>query len=56
MTAENKSAEEVSQHRSEDVEDVQKPSNVPVKGGDVAAQLIGNQHIVLTEEDVSFVL
>ncbi|KAH7376769.1 major facilitator superfamily domain-containing protein [Plectosphaerella cucumerina] len=51
MTAENKSAEEVSQHRSEDVEDVQKPSNVPVKGGDVAAQLIGNQHIVLTEED-----
>lgn len=54
MATEGKSGDEVSHDRSEHHEqDFQKPSGVLVKDGDIAAQLIGDQHIVLTEEDVS---
>lgn len=55
MSAAPKMDEGVTQTRSDHVEDdVEKPSSSgPVKGGDLAAQLIGSQHITLTEEDVS---
>jgi hypothetical protein len=55
--ATNKAIDDASLHRHEDVSQEQEPDLKHVatsnKHGDRAAELIGNQHIELTEEDVS---
>jgi hypothetical protein len=55
--ATNKAVDDASLHRHEDVSQEQEPDLKHVatsnKHGDRAAELIGNQHIELTEEDVS---
>ena len=57
MSGISKTGDDSSVHRAEDVKyDVEpdlKHDAVHAKDGDRAAELIGNQHIELTEEDVS---
>jgi hypothetical protein len=50
MDAVTKTGDNSSQHHTEDVE---KHNIQHVKGADAAADLIGNQQIELTDEDVS---
>ncbi|KAF9880052.1 major facilitator superfamily transporter [Colletotrichum karsti] len=51
MDAVTKTGDETSQHRTEDVEQVKHQGQNNARGADRAANLIGDQHIELTEED-----
>ena len=52
MTSITKAGDDVSQHFTEDAESQMKKPPVEVKGADRAAQLIGDQQVEVTEEDV----